>query len=105
MCMGGNHWAVFLCIILSGIIVFTTFPVFAQDKVYDVIVIGAGISGLAAADALTQLGYDVVVLEAKERIGGRLWTDDTKGIPLDLGASWIHGVKYNPLYVLAQTLS
>ena len=77
-------------------------PVYAEEKVYDVIVIGAGVSGITAADALRQLGYDVVVLEAKDRSGGRLWTDNSTGIPLDLGASWIHGIKNNPIYVLTQ---
>ncbi len=67
----------------------------------DVVVVGAGVSGLAAARALAQGGRRVVVLEARERIGGRTWTDDALGVPVDLGASWIHGVDGNPLWALA----
>ena len=37
------------------------------------------------------------MLEARERIGGRTWTDDSLGAPLDLGGSWVHGVDGNPL--------
>jgi len=58
-------------------------------------------AGLAAARDLTQRGYSVIVLEARERIGGRTWTDDSLGLPLDLGASWIHGTQGNPLSQLA----
>lgn len=67
----------------------------------DVIVLGAGMSGLNCARELRQLGYSVIVLEARDRIGGRTWTDNTLGVPLDLGAAWIHGVKGNPLTRLA----
>lgn len=67
----------------------------------DVIVVGAGVSGLAAARALAQGGRRVVVLEARDRIGGRTWTNDALGVPVDLGASWIHGVEGNPLWALA----
>jgi len=67
----------------------------------DVIVVGAGIAGLATARALALRGASVVVLEARDRIGGRTWTDDTLGVPVDLGASWIHGVDGNPLWSLA----
>lgn len=67
----------------------------------DVVVVGAGVSGLAAARALAQGGKRVVVLEARDRIGGRTWTDDELGVPVDLGASWIHGVDGNPLWELA----
>lgn len=68
-----------------------------------VIVIGAGLAGLAAARELQDQGYQVVVLEGRDRIGGRLWTS-TKwaDIPLDLGASWIHGLDGNPLTDLAK---
>jgi len=67
-----------------------------------VVVIGAGVSGLSAARRLDQMGYDVVVLEARDRIGGRVWTDRSIGHPVDLGASWIHGIDGNPLTPLAR---
>ncbi|MFG2118830.1 flavin monoamine oxidase family protein [Streptomyces sp. NPDC048710] len=67
-----------------------------------VIVVGAGISGLAAARYLADQGEDVVVLEARNRIGGRIWTSEKwAGVPLDLGASWIHGIDNNPIAALA----
>lgn len=66
-----------------------------------VIVIGAGISGLAAAKKLKQKGFTVIVLEAQEKVGGRLRTDRTLGIPFDEGASWIHGPNGNPITNLA----
>ncbi|WP_395818784.1 flavin monoamine oxidase family protein [Curtobacterium flaccumfaciens] len=67
----------------------------------DVVVVGAGVAGLAAARALALGGLRVVVLEARDRIGGRTWTDSSLGVPVDLGASWIHGVDGNPLWALA----
>lgn len=67
-----------------------------------VIVIGAGISGLAAARTLAEKNIDVIILEARNRIGGRMWTDSSLGVPLDLGASWIHGVNGNPITELAK---
>ncbi|MFO0585932.1 MAG: NAD(P)/FAD-dependent oxidoreductase [Polyangiaceae bacterium] len=69
-----------------------------------VLVIGAGIAGLAAARTLAGRGYDVTVVEARDRIGGRLWTDASLGAPLDLGASWIHGVTDNPITALADAI-
>jgi monoamine oxidase len=58
----------------------------------NVIVIGAGVSGLAAARALRKKGYSPVVLEARERIGGRIWTDRSfAGIPIEFGAEFVHG--------------
>lgn len=67
-----------------------------------VLVLGAGIAGLAAARTLTDKGLSVIVLEARNRIGGRAWTDSSLGVPLDLGASWIHGVRGNPITKLAK---
>ncbi|MRH92831.1 NAD(P)-binding protein [Nocardia sp. SYP-A9097] len=66
-----------------------------------VVVVGAGIAGLAAAQALRKLGYEVVVLEARDRVGGRIWTD-ADGV--DLGAHWIHGTEGNPLTELVEGL-
>lgn len=69
----------------------------------DVIVIGAGISGLAAARHLVDHGQSVLILEARNRVGGRIWTSRKwADAPMDLGASWIHGIDGNPIYQLAQ---
>lgn len=81
----------------------------AADAIQDtdaerIAVIGAGMSGLAAAHALAAEGYQVTVIEARDRIGGRIWTDDRLGLPLDLGASWIHGSRGNPLTKLSDRL-
>lgn len=66
-------------------------------------VIGAGMAGLAAGRALAQAGADVTVYEARDRIGGRVWTERSwPGLPVDMGASWIHGVTGNPITTLAQ---
>jgi polyamine oxidase len=61
------------------------------------IVVGAGVSGLTAAAELAGSGVEVVVLEARDRLGGRTWTHDVGGAPVDLGGSWIHGPSGNPL--------
>lgn len=67
-----------------------------------VLVVGAGFAGLAAADALRSAGRDVVVLEGRDRIGGRTWTADFGGAPVDLGAAWMHGIDGNPVADLAR---
>ena len=67
-----------------------------------VIVIGAGIAGLGAARTLADAGYTVTILEARNRIGGRIWTDSSLGFPVEMGAGWIHGSTGNPLVTLAQ---
>lgn len=66
----------------------------------DVVVIGAGIAGLAAARALKESKKSVVVLEARSRIGGRIHTEHG----FDYGAHWIHSTEGNPLTRLAQEL-
>ncbi len=77
----------------------TETPVLTDKKI---IVIGAGIAGLAAAKKLKENGFSVLVLESQEKIGGRLRTDRSIGIAFDEGASWIHGPKGgNPITALA----
>lgn len=67
-----------------------------------VIIIGAGISGLTAAKKLKENGFNVIILEAQNKVGGRLRTNRSLGIGFDEGASWIHGIDGNPITSLAQ---
>ena len=69
-----------------------------------IVVIGAGVAGLGAARDLTAAGREVVVLESRQRIGGRVWSDTVGGAPVDLGGSWLHGLRDNPLTDLAASL-
>lgn len=70
-----------------------------------VIVIGGGISGIAAAHVLQNASFKVLLLESRDRIGGRIHTDYSFGCPVDMGASWLHGVcNENPLAPMIRRL-
>lgn len=69
---------------------------------YDAIIVGAGVSGLAAAQRLLQAGRRVLVLEARDRIGGRAFTDNvTFRRPFDQGCHWLHSPDENPFTRIA----
>lgn len=69
----------------------------------DVVVVGAGSSGLNAAHRLRQLGKSVTVIEARGRIGGRAYTEsETFGFPFDRGCAWLHKADDNPYTPLAK---
>lgn len=55
----------------------------------DVVIIGAGVTGLTAATQLRSAGLSVVVIEARDRVGGRLWTDHVDGQLFELGGQWV----------------
>ena len=68
----------------------------------DVIIIGAGAAGIAAARHLQRQGLHCQVLEAGDRLGGRAWSDGTSlGVPFDRGCAWFHCGGRNPLTTLA----
>jgi monoamine oxidase len=70
----------------------------------DVCIVGAGYAGLTAARRLTQAGKSVVVLEARDRVGGRIWTHHLDGgAPVDRGGAWL-GPKHDAIFALAREL-
>jgi choline dehydrogenase-like flavoprotein len=62
----------------------------------NVVIVGAGAAGVAAARRLAQSGLPAMVLEATARIGGRAWTCEVAGLHLDLGCGWLHSADRNP---------
>ncbi|XP_042040793.1 probable polyamine oxidase 4 isoform X2 [Salvia splendens] len=86
---------------LSGDDIYASLADRSHSATPSVIVIGGGISGIVAARTLHTLqnaSFKVILLESQDRIGGRIHTDYSFGCPVDMGASWLHGVcNENPL--------
>src|ERR1700709_1035936 len=55
----------------------------------DVVIIGAGATGLTAAVQLQSAGLSAIVLEARDRVGGRLWTNEIDGQMYEIGGQWV----------------
>ena len=72
------------------------------NKERPIIVIGAGVAGLTAAKELKRMGKNVLVLEARDRLGGRIFSQKINHEFYDLGASWIHGIENNPIWSVVQ---
>mmetsp|Transcript_3042 Transcript_3042/g.4269 ORF Transcript_3042/g.4269 Transcript_3042/m.4269 type:complete len:581 (-) Transcript_3042:161-1903(-) len=75
----------------------------SNGQIFDVIVIGAGVSGLTAAKTLQTAGKNLIVLEGRNRIGGRTYSNKTSSFPCDIGANWVHNfdTTKNPILNLA----
>src|SRR6516225_3352305 len=71
----------------------------------DIAIVGAGAAGIGAAQRLAEKGsVSVLVLEARDRVGGRVHTIEPAGFPLDRGAEWLHSADRNPLSPIAREL-
>jgi monoamine oxidase len=68
----------------------------------DIAVIGAGAAGIAAGRRLLEAGLTFILLEARSRVGGRAWTVEREGLPLDLGCGWLHSGDLNPWTKIAE---
>ncbi|MDF2812320.1 MAG: amine oxidase, partial [Microvirga sp.] len=69
---------------------------------WDVVIIGGGAAGIAAARGLAASGLSTLLLEASQRVGGRAWTADVAGLALDLGCGWLHSAERNPWVDIAE---
>src|SRR5450756_1108644 len=68
----------------------------------EVLVVGGGAAGIGAARRLCEANVDALLIEARGRLGGRAWTVEAGGFPLDLGCGWLHSGDRNPWTAIAE---
>ena len=68
----------------------------------EVVIVGGGAAGIGAARRLREAGVEALVVEARSRLGGRAWTVETAGLPIDLGCGWLHSAERNPWVAIAE---
>jgi monoamine oxidase len=90
--------------LIAGLALAPALPSRAESTHVDAVVIGAGGAGLAAAHALRAAGRSVVVIEARDRVGGRVHTETRLSAPFDAGAQYIHWAERNPWTKIASDL-
>ncbi|MGO9328120.1 MAG: FAD-dependent oxidoreductase, partial [Steroidobacteraceae bacterium] len=72
------------------------------NSTIEVAIVGGGAAGIAAGRRLSEAGIQCLVVEARPRLGGRAWTVDRAGFPIDLGCGWLHSADRNPWREIAQ---
>ncbi|HET7812073.1 MAG TPA: NAD(P)/FAD-dependent oxidoreductase [Steroidobacteraceae bacterium] len=69
---------------------------------FDIVIVGGGAAGVGAARRLAGSGLTTLLLEAGSRLGGRAWTQEIRGLELDLGCGWLHSAERNSWAAIAQ---
>uniref|UniRef100_A0ACD6AM42 Uncharacterized protein n=1 Tax=Avena sativa TaxID=4498 RepID=A0ACD6AM42_AVESA len=92
-----------IVLVLAAIVAQYTSPATAADP--KVIIVGAGMSGISAGKRLSEAGItDFIILEATDRIGGRIQNTEFTGVNVEMGANWVEGVngdEMNPIWNMA----
>jgi monoamine oxidase len=69
---------------------------------FDIVIVGGGAAGVGAARRLAGSGHSILLLEASSRLGGRAWTQEIRGLDLDVGCGWLHSADRNSWAAIAQ---